>query len=77
MLYDVFICHASEDKDDFEALIAAALSTLGISESVATISRRFIEGGFVEGYYDEEEKIQEKRKRTRKATGASGSKDND
>lgn len=64
-------------RADLEALVAAALSTLGISESVATISRRFIEGGFVEGYYDEEEKIQEKRKRTRKATGASGSKDND
>ncbi len=56
----------NEVRADLAGLITAALSELGISENVATISQRFIGSGFVEGYYDEQEKIQERRSRTQK-----------
>lgn len=54
-------------RADLEGVVAAALNALGISENVATISSRFIEGGFVDGYYDEQRRLQEERRRIQKS----------
>jgi hypothetical protein len=47
--------------------VAAALAELGISENVATVSRRFIEGEFAEGYFDEQKRLREARSRVQKS----------
>lgn len=44
-----------------EELIQEALSELRSAESVALISRRFIEAGFVEGYFDEQQRLRDLR----------------
>lgn len=48
-----------EVRFGLEELVQAALNELGITESVAAISRRFMEGGLVEGYFDEQQRIRE------------------
>ena len=48
-----------EVRSGLDELVRGALSELGIAESVAAISRRFMEGGFVEGYFDEQTRIRE------------------
>lgn len=50
-----------EVRSGLEELLEGALKELGIAESVATISRRFVEDGFVEGYFDEQDRLREKR----------------
>jgi hypothetical protein len=46
----VFSLIGLEVRSGLEELLEEALKELGISESVPAISRRFIEGGFIEGY---------------------------
>jgi hypothetical protein len=50
-----------EVRSGLEELLEGALKELGIAENVAAISRRFVEGGFVEGYFDEQNRLREKR----------------
>lgn len=52
-------------RSGLEELLEGALKELGISESAAAISRRFMEGGFVEGYFDEQNRLREKRARAK------------
>jgi hypothetical protein len=52
-----------EVKSNLEELVTMALNELGITESAATISHRFKGGGFVEGYYDERDRIRDTRAR--------------
>jgi hypothetical protein len=61
-----------EVRSDLEELIASALNSLGISESVSDIAHRFREGGFVEGYYDEKERLQESRLEIQRSVGKIG-----
>ena len=50
----------------FEELVQKALRDLGIAESVGAICRRFREGGFVQGYFDEQDRMPEARAQGRK-----------
>jgi hypothetical protein len=59
-----------EVRSGLEELVQAALNELGIAESVAAICRRFMEGGLVEGYFDEQKRIREIRLRNEKRSSA-------
>ena len=50
-------------KSDIEKMFAAALGTLEIQEEPATIAKRFIDGDFIDGYYEEERRIREARRK--------------
>jgi hypothetical protein len=50
-------------KADLQAMVGTALGELGVAESAGTISRRFIERDFVGGYYDQQDKLREIRRR--------------
>ena len=49
-------------KSDIEEMFAAALDELQIQDEPATIAKRFIDGDFIGGYYEEERRILEARK---------------
>jgi hypothetical protein len=49
-----------EIRSGLEELIGTALRELGVAESVANVTQRFIEGGFVDGYFNENDKRREK-----------------
>jgi hypothetical protein len=55
-----------EVRSGLEELLEGALKELGIAEGVAAISRRFVEGRFVEGYFDEQNRLREGRSARRK-----------
>lgn len=59
-----------EVRADLEGLVGTALRELGISENVATVSRRFIEGEFAEGYFDEQERTRKESARIQKLARA-------
>ncbi|MGE3968677.1 MAG: TIR domain-containing protein [Dongiaceae bacterium] len=54
-----------EIRSGLRDLVQAALNELGIAESADVISRRFMEGGFVEGYFEEQQRNRELRSRSR------------
>lgn len=53
-----------EIRSGLEELVESALHELGIAESVSAVCRRFMDGGFVEGYFDQQKRIREGRSRT-------------
>ena len=53
MLFDVFICHASEDKDGFVRPLAEQL--LDIKEPVEILIQRFLKSGFIEAWFRRDE----------------------
>ena len=50
-------------KSDIEEMFAAALHTLEIQEEPATAIKRFIDFDFIGGYYEEQDRISEAKKR--------------
>jgi hypothetical protein len=52
-----------EIQAGLEELVHAALTELGIAESVPVVSRRFRDGGFVEGYFDEQNRFRGRSRR--------------
>ena len=50
-------------KSDIEEMFAAALDELQIQDEPATIAKRFIDGDFIGGYYEEEHRIREARRK--------------
>lgn len=50
-------------RSSLEASIEAGLRELGLPESIPVIARRFIEGGFVEGYFEEEQRLRDARRK--------------
>ena len=50
-------------KSDIEEMFSAALDKLEVQEEPATIAKRFIDGDFIDGYYEEERRIREARKK--------------
>ena len=44
-------------------MFAAALDKLEIQDEPATIAKRFIDGDFIGGYYEEERRIREARRK--------------
>ena len=50
-------------KSDIEKMFAAALDKLEIQDEPAAIAKHFIDGDFIGGYYEEERKIREARRK--------------
>jgi hypothetical protein len=52
---------SQEVRSSLEKLVRAAMNNFETVESIAAITRRFMEGGFVEGYFDEQQRIRERK----------------